>query len=46
MSLLIQSTAPYGQALIEELIPEIEKRYRGVGKPTAPISLTGHSSGG
>ncbi len=39
------NNGPYGQALIEELIPEIEKRYRGVGKPTARF-LTGHSSGG
>lgn len=39
------NNGPYGQALIDELIPEIEKRYRGVGKPTARF-LTGHSSGG
>lgn len=39
------NNGPYGQALITELIPEIEKRYRGVGKPTARF-LTGHSSGG
>lgn len=39
------NNGPYGQALITELIPEIEKRYRGVGKSTARF-LTGHSSGG
>lgn len=39
------NNGPYGQALIEELIPEIEKRYRGIGKPGARY-LTGHSSGG
>jgi len=39
------NNGPYGQALIEELIPEIEKRYRGIGKPYARF-LTGHSSGG
>jgi S-formylglutathione hydrolase FrmB len=39
------NNGPYGQALIEELIPEIEKRYRGVGKPQGRF-LTGHSSGG
>lgn len=39
------NNGPYGQALTEELIPEIEKRYRGIGKSTARF-LTGHSSGG
>jgi len=39
------NNGPYGQALIEELIPEIEKRFRGIGKPGARF-LTGHSSGG
>jgi hypothetical protein len=39
------NNGPYGQALTEELIPEIEKRYRGIGKPYARF-LTGHSSGG
>lgn len=39
------NNGPYGQALIEELIPEIERRFRGIGQPTARF-LTGHSSGG
>jgi hypothetical protein len=39
------NNGPCGQALIEELIPEIEKRFRGIGKPGARL-LTGHSSGG
>ena len=33
---------PYGTALVEELIPAIEKKYRGNGKRL----VTGHSSGG
>lgn len=39
------NNGPYGQALIEELIPAIEKQFRGIGQPTARF-LTGHSSGG
>src|SRR5262249_6208895 len=39
------NNGPYGQALIAELIPHIEKQYRGLGLPTARF-LTGHSSGG
>lgn len=39
------NNGPRGQALIEELIPEIEKRFRGIGKPGARF-VTGHSSGG
>ena len=39
------NNGPYGQALIEELIPAIEKRFRGIGKPGARF-VTGHSSGG
>lgn len=39
------NNGPVGQALIEELIPFIEKTYRGIGQPTARF-VTGHSSGG
>jgi S-formylglutathione hydrolase FrmB len=39
------NNGPYGQALLDELIPEIEKRYRGIGQPHGRF-LTGHSSGG
>lgn len=39
------NNGPRGQALIDELIPAIEKRFRAVGKPEARF-LTGHSSGG
>lgn len=36
------NNGPCGQALIDELIPAIEKKYRGSGKRL----VTGHSSGG
>lgn len=36
---------PRGDALVRELIPELEQRYRLVAKPEARI-VTGHSSGG
>lgn len=36
---------PYGDALTQELIPEIEKRFRTIGKPEARF-LTGGSTGG
>lgn len=39
------NNGPCGQALIEELIPAIEKQFRTIGKPTARL-VTGHSSGG
>lgn len=39
------NNGPYGQALIEELIPHIEKTWRGLGTPAARF-VTGHSSGG
>jgi Putative esterase len=39
------NNGPCGQALIEELIPHIEKEFRGIGKPGARF-VTGHSSGG
>lgn len=39
------NNGPYGEALITELIPAIEKKYRGIGEPRGRF-LTGHSSGG
>ncbi len=39
------NNGPCGKALIEELIPHIEKEFRGLGKPGARF-VTGHSSGG
>ena len=39
------NNGPYGRALIEELIPHIEAKYRGIAKPGSRF-LTGHSSGG
>jgi S-formylglutathione hydrolase FrmB len=39
------NNGPYGQALIEELIPHIEKTFRAIATPPARF-LTGHSSGG
>lgn len=40
-----ENNGPVGQALIEELIPHIEKEYRALGTPAARF-VTGHSSGG
>jgi hypothetical protein len=39
------NNGPCGQALIEELIPQIEKQFRVIGKLGARF-VTGHSSGG
>lgn len=39
------NNGPRGKALVEELIPHIEKTYRGVGTPAGRL-VTGHSSGG
>jgi hypothetical protein len=39
------NSGPYGASLTQELIPEIEKRFRGVGRPDARF-LTGGSTGG
>ncbi len=39
------NNGPCGRALVEELIPEIEKRYRALAAPAARF-VTGHSSGG
>ena len=36
---------PYGDAIIQELIPEVEKRFRGVAQPWAR-ALMGGSTGG
>ncbi len=40
-----ENNGPRGPALIEELIPHIEKEYRGLGVPAGRF-VTGHSSGG
>jgi Putative esterase len=40
-----ENNGPYGQALVEELIPYIEKEHRGLGLAAGRF-LTGHSSGG
>ena len=39
------NNGPYGDALIEELIPEVERRFRAIGEPWAR-TLTGGSTGG
>lgn len=39
------NNGPRGRALVEELIPELEHRFRLVAAPTARF-LSGHSSGG
>ncbi|MCI0638108.1 MAG: hypothetical protein L0Y72_02870 [Gemmataceae bacterium] len=39
------NNGPVGKALVEELIPHIEKTHRGLAFPGARI-VTGHSSGG
>ncbi len=39
------NNGPYGQALVEELIPHIEKNFRTVADPKGRF-LAGHSSGG
>lgn len=39
------NNGPWGKALTEELIPFIEKTYRGLAAPSARF-VTGHSSGG
>jgi pimeloyl-ACP methyl ester carboxylesterase len=40
-----ENNGPRGKALVEELIPHIEKQFRGLGVPAGRF-LTGHSSGG
>ncbi len=39
------NVGPYGDAITKELIPEIERRFRGIGQPWARI-LVGGSTGG
>ncbi|MCS7045648.1 MAG: esterase family protein [Gemmataceae bacterium] len=39
------NNGPCGRALVEELIPYLEKNFRGLGTPTSRF-VTGHSSGG
>jgi S-formylglutathione hydrolase FrmB len=39
------NSGPYGDALVEELIPYIQTRYRAIGKPRARV-LSGVSTGG
>jgi hypothetical protein len=39
------NNGPRGKALIEEFIPELDRRFRTIAKPSARF-LTGHSSGG
>lgn len=39
------NNGPWGEALTKELIPHIEKTYRGIGEPYGRF-VTGHSSGG
>jgi S-formylglutathione hydrolase FrmB len=39
------NNGPVGQAVVDELIPHIESRFRAIGKPAARF-VTGHSSGG
>ena len=39
------NNGPCGKALVEELIPAIEKKYRALARPDARF-VTGHSSGG
>jgi hypothetical protein len=39
------NNGPYGDAITQELIPFVEKKFRGIGKPYARV-LEGHSTGG
>ena len=39
------NNGPWGDALVKELIPDLERRYRMDGKPSGRL-LQGHSSGG
>ncbi|MFC1477368.1 alpha/beta hydrolase-fold protein [candidate division KSB1 bacterium] len=40
-----ENCGPYGDAIVEELIPEVERRFRAIGKPYGRV-LTGGSTGG
>ena len=39
------NNGPYGDAVTQELIPYVEKKFRGIGQPYARV-LDGHSTGG
>jgi S-formylglutathione hydrolase FrmB len=39
------NNGPYGDAITQELIPHVEKTYRGIGRPHARV-LSGASTGG
>jgi hypothetical protein len=39
------NNGPYGDAVTQELIPYVERRFRGIGEPWARV-LDGHSTGG
>jgi hypothetical protein len=39
------NNGPCGRALVEELVPHLEAKFRGLGRPEARF-VTGHSSGG
>jgi hypothetical protein len=39
------NSGPYGEALTKELIPYVERRFRGIGRPYARV-LSGASTGG
>lgn len=40
-----ENNGPYGDAILQELIPEVEKRFRVIGEPWSRV-LTGGSTGG
>lgn len=40
-----ENCGPYGDAIVKELIPEVEKKFRAIGKPYSRV-LTGGSTGG
>lgn len=40
-----ENNGPVGTALVEEFLPEFDRRFRSIAAPTARF-LTGHSSGG
>ena len=40
-----ENNGPYGDAIMEELIPEIERRYRGIGEGWARFTYGGSTGG-
>ena len=40
-----ENNGPYGDAIMQELIPDVEKKFRAIGQPWARL-LTGGSTGG